>query len=74
MTTTLADLKEVGESDCCGASVYVGICSDCNEHCVTMKCVDCDGDGFIEDCEGSTHRCLGCNAPNDFSGATPGDR
>jgi hypothetical protein len=32
MSTTLQDMEE-GESTYCGATVYIGICSDCKEHC-----------------------------------------
>lgn len=33
MSTELRDMQEDGESSCCGAAVYIGICSDCKEHC-----------------------------------------
>ena len=49
MTTTLKDLEEEGESNCCGAKVYLDICSDCGEHCeaVGYDCEICQDNGFI---------------------------
>ena len=51
MTTTLEDMKG-GESNCCGAQVYIdlGICSDCKEHCEVVKyfCDKCKDTGDIE--------------------------
>lgn len=32
MSTSLYDMEE-GTSNCCGAIVRLGICSDCKEHC-----------------------------------------
>ena len=29
----LQDIEEEGVSDCCGAVVYLDICSECGEHC-----------------------------------------
>lgn len=29
----LKDIEEEGLSDCCGATVYLDICSECGEHC-----------------------------------------
>ena len=29
----LNDVEEEGGSDCCGAKVYMDICSECSEHC-----------------------------------------
>jgi len=31
-----------GDSDCCGADVYNGICSECGEHC------EVEDDNFID--------------------------
>ncbi len=33
MSTELMDMQEDGESSCCGAAVYMGMCADCKEHC-----------------------------------------
>jgi hypothetical protein len=48
MTTTLQDIQEEGESNCCGAKVYNDICSDCKEHCEVVKyfCDKCEDKGY----------------------------
>jgi hypothetical protein len=48
MTTTLKDIQEEGESNCCGAKVYLDICSDCKEHCDVVKydCDKCEDKGY----------------------------
>ena len=33
MSTSLEDLREEGGSNCCGATVYNGMCAECKEHC-----------------------------------------
>lgn len=36
MSSDLKDMLE-GYSNCCGAKVYLGVCSDCQEHCSIME-------------------------------------
>jgi len=51
MTTTLKDMQN-GNSKCCDAPIYLGICSDCKEHSEPKKydCEDCQDTGYV-DCD-----------------------
>lgn len=62
MSTSLMDMQEDGQSSCCGAKVYMGICADCKEHC------DAVGD---ED-EDTVCGC-GCNKKSVDCKCTPAD-
>lgn len=35
-------------SECCGASITNGICTDCGEHSEMIKCDACNGTGYME--------------------------
>ena len=39
--------KHIG-SECCGASIVHGICTDCGEHSEMIKCDACNGTGYLE--------------------------